>query len=223
MMRERNQEWLQNLIIEEDKKIAFINKPRGIPVQGGTRIKFSLDDILRKLDNPWHIVHRLDRETTGLMIFAKYADVAQKICAKFKNHEINKTYYAMVHGQILEKEFIINEPLLETRIGNENLMIVDKNQNNEKSKFAITEVKMLEYYADYDQSILKLYPKTGRKNQLRAHLNFIGHPIVGDCKYNFQEKKRTKLMLHARSLKFSLGQKNYDVMAELPDFWPFFL
>lgn len=203
--------WLRSLIIFEDSKIVAINKPRGIPVQGGSNIKFSLDDVLHAMEKPWKIVHRLDRETTGVLIFAKNSDIAKKVCKKFQDNLVNKTYLATVHGKIEEDLFTIDQPLLEKKIGNEKLMMVDVNGKN-----AITHIKLLKYNAEKNQSLLELKPVTGRKHQLRVHLNFIDHPIVGDQKYNFKEKEKI-MMLHAKKIEFSLGQRSYDIAASLPE------
>lgn len=215
MNKEKNIAWLQSLVIFENSKIVAINKPRGIPTQGGTRINFSIDHVLQSMEKSWKIVHRLDRETTGVMIFAKYRDIAAKIGQKFQQNLIKKTYYAVVQGRVEKNDFIIDEPLLEKKIGNENLMLVD-----ERGKSSITNAQLMKYNKQLDQSLLKLNPQTGRKNQIRAHLQHIGHPIIGDSKYNFSERKKNKLLLHAQRLQFSLGQKEIEIIAEFPADWP---
>lgn len=201
----KNIAWFNNFIIFEDSKIVAINKPRGIPVQGGSNIKFSIDDVLHAMEKPLKIVHRLDRETTGVMIFAKNADIAKKVCKKFNQGLINKHYLAIIRGKIGKDVSLIDQPLLEKKIGNEKLMLVD-----EKGKRAITHVVFLRYNEEKNQSLIELKPTTGRKHQLRAHLSFLGYPIVGDTKYNFKEGKKM-LMLHAKKIEFSLGQRNYNI------------
>lgn len=210
---ERQITWFQNLIIFEDSKLVIINKPRGVPVQSGTNIKFSIDDVLHAMEKPLKIVHRLDRETTGVLVFAKHADIAKKICKNFHEQLMYKTYLAIIHGKIEKNYFFIDQPLLEKKIGNEKIMMVNKD-----GKDARTNVTLLEYNKNINQSLIELKPTTGRKHQLRAHLSFLNHPIVGDTKYNFQEKKK-RLMLHAQKIEFSLKERDYSVEAQLPEHW----
>ena len=209
LSNEKKINWFSSLIVYEDQKIVAINKPSGIAVQGGTGIVLSIDDILSILPQKYRIVHRIDRDTTGLLIFAKHEDVARRLAKKFKERSIEKFYLALVRGEYDEKFFRVDEPLMEKKIGNEKLMMVNKIGKN-----AITNFEVLDFNQSKNISLLKISIETGRKHQIRAHLNFLKTPIVGDQKYNFKEKKGG-LMLHSYIMNFDFGSKKYELKARL--------
>ena len=168
-------------IIENNENFIVINKPAGIPVQSGTKAFKNITDILKETKYFLHskpfIVHRLDKETSGIMIVAKNREYAQLFTSLFRIRKIHKTYLAIVHGQILKKNITLRDDL-----------ILYENEKKLTQK-AITHVNILKTTNNY--SLLELNPITGRKHQLRKQLFNIRHPIVGDRKYFILRKSNS--------------------------------
>jgi 23S rRNA pseudouridine1911/1915/1917 synthase len=149
------------------------------------------------------IVHRLDKETSGVMLVAKNQAYFEYLKSLFQNHEVKKTYYAIVRGVPQQKKGIINAP-----IGIKNGTLKRSVRSTKMQKEAITEYEqMREFHQPGDEktfSLLAVYPKTGRTHQIRVHLASIGHPIVGDKLYGpkVQPLWAHRLMLHAGGIEF---------------------
>ena len=206
-------------IIFMDDHVIVINKEPGLATQGGTGIKNSVDAMLvflkmGKEEKP-KLVHRIDKDTSGILILARSTKVAQELTAQFKNKEIEKTYLALVVGTP------------EIKKGKISLPISAKKKDGKLERAVIDEedgVSATTYYKVIDDAkvaaFLKLMPITGRMHQLRVHMSHIGHPIVGDGKYGakaaFIEEVSDKMHLHAYRAEFRLFNKNYDVSAPLP-------
>ena len=196
-----------DFIIEDNDNFIVINKPSGIPVQGGTKSFKNITDLLSSTkyfeNKKAYIVHRLDKETSGVLIIAKNREYAQLFTSLFRIRKIHKNYLAIVHGQIPE-----NKKTLE-----DNLVTY---QNNKKViQKAITHLKIIKNSEKY--SLLELKPITGRKHQLRKQLFNLGNPIVGDNKYSvnkFIKYKKNNLMLHASKLKFMINDVKYNFEAK---------
>lgn len=164
------------------------------------------------------IVHKLDRETSGIMVVAKNQETFDELSFLFKNHQVKKTYIAKVNGVISEEGFVINAPLARAKKS----FRQEVNPENKRGELreAITEVKVLRK-GDKDTFVL-LAPKTGRTHQLRVHMSYIGHSIIGDKIYGLPAQAGNKkddherLMLHAKSLEFFLDNKNYFFETETP-------
>ena len=190
-------EFAQKIIFENDEIIA-INKPAGIASQGGTGQRYSVDAIIKKLFGAL-ICHRLDKDTSGVLVFAKNADVAKKWGDGFKENKIKKTYRAIIVGTPKAKSGTVNAPL--KKAGKTEKMVVDK-----EGKEAVTHYKILK--SNDFVSEVELTPKTGRTHQLRVHMAHLGHPILADGKYGgrgaFVEEYANvkKLCLHAHRLEF---------------------
>lgn len=215
-------------ILYEDNDILVVNKPKGMvvhPANGnpdGTLVnavmaicKESLSGIGGKI-RPG-IVHRLDKNTSGAIIIAKN-DVAHiKLTDMLKNHEIEKTYIALVRGIIKENEASINIPIARS-ISDRKKMAVTRN-----GKEAITHFKVLKRSYENDCTLLEVKIETGRTHQIRVHLSYIGHPVIGDDVYsNGKNKWGIKgQCLHAQNLKFKhpITGKQMDIQAELPDYF----
>ena len=207
---------INSLIVDKNDNFLVIDKPQDIPVQSGTKSSKNIIDILKNtnIENKnIHIVHRLDKETTGVMIFAKNKKYAQLLTSLFRIKKIHKTYLAIVHGEFPEKIKTIND----------NLIYYEKNKKIEQR--AITNLKILKKSNNY--SFLELNPITGRKHQLRKHLFNLGFPIYGDKKYNYNLKtnikKKTNLLLHAYKLKFIIDGKKYTYKVKLSNHFQKFL
>tara|TARA_B110000438_G_C15787566_1_gene639149 strand:+ start:696 stop:1604 length:909 start_codon:yes stop_codon:yes gene_type:complete len=205
-----------NLIIENNENFVVINKPSGIAVQSGTKSKRNIVDILRKTEefegNTPFLVHRIDKETTGILIVAKNRKYAQLFTSLFRIRKIHKTYLAVVIGSVEGKSGKYIDTLFHYE---------GKKKNESK---AISKYTVLDSRSNY--SLLKLFPETGRKHQLRKQLLIRGFPIFGDSKYRFIKNKINKkqnLMLHASEIYFTINNYRYNFIAELPEYFKKFL
>jgi len=195
-------------IIENNDNFIVINKPSGVPVQSGTKSFKNIIDILKdtkyfKNQKPF-IVHRLDKETSGVMLVAKNREYAQLFTSLFRIRKIHKTYLAITHGNIKKDINLLQDNLV---VYENNKKIIQK---------AVSYLKIIKNGDNY--SFLELKPITGRKHQLRKQLYNIGNPIVGDNKYLFSEyKKKLKIqsiMLHAYKIKFMINNIKYNFKAK---------
>ena len=189
---------IKDWIIYEDNNVLFVNKPRGLLVQKSNPHDESLDQLVVEYlmaTNQYNPnkekgfipgpAHRLDRNTSGLVAFGKNHDALNLLFELFKNHDlINKHYLALVVGQVEKEKDTIDAPLLKDE--EKNLVRVAKN-----GKTAKTVYKLIKKYQDY--SLLDVTLLTGRTHQIRVHMAYINHPIVGDSKYgNFEVNKMFK-------------------------------
>ncbi len=201
-------------IIEDNENFIVINKPIGIPVQSGTKSFKNIIDILKntkyfKNSKPF-IVHRLDKETSGVLIIAKNRKFAQLFTSLFRIRKIHKTYLALVHGKVNKSIKVMKDDLI---YYDNNKKILQK---------AISNLKVIKSNEGY--SFLELNPITGRKHQLRKQLLNIGNPIVGDDKYFLNNRKKIKnLMLHAYKIKFMINNVQYNFKAKYNDIFEDFL
>jgi len=198
-----------NMFLENNENFVVINKPAGIPVQLGTKSKKNIIDILRSTSefegtSPY-TVHRIDKETTGLLIVAKNRQYAQLFTSLFRIRKIHKTYLCIVLGQLPKNKGTLKDELF-----------YYENENKIKT-IGITHYVVLDSNNSY--SLLKLNPETGRKHQLRKQLLIHGNPILGDTKYRMLKNystKRNTLMLHAYRINFSIAGIKYNFSAEPP-------
>ena len=197
------------IFIENNKNFVVINKPSGISVQSGTKSRKNILDILRKTqefkDTSPYTVHRIDKETTGILVVAKNRKYAQLLTSLFRLRRIHKTYLGIVLGELKENKGTLIDILFHY-----------EGKKKIKTK-AITRFNVIDSNNNY--SLLKLSPETGRKHQLRKQLLIHGHPILGDSKYRISEKKinrNNSLMLHAHKIFFSINKIKYNFSAELP-------
>lgn len=189
----------QYLIFANDDFIA-INKPAKIATQGGTNINISIDDALKYLNQQqnticYKLVHRLDKETSGVMLIAKNYDAAVKLTSAFERKKIYKTYLALTHG----------EP--------------DNNQGSIELKDELTHYKVLQYCPKTNISYIEFKPITGKEHQIRRHAIEIGVSIIGDAKYGIKDKGH--MMLHSASTIIDeqvFGHK-FCLQAELPEYF----
>ena len=196
-------------------------------VQGGSGIKLSIDDILpdlkfNKNQNP-RLVHRLDKDTSGILLIAINRQSADILTLAFKNKQIEKTYIAVVKGKPSQKSGVIDLPLIKKFQGKNEKIYVDK----QLGKQAITYYKILKYNKKLDCSLLELKPITGRTHQLRVHLKEIGHVIIGDYKYggknaniqdNTPQNSKNRLQLHATRIVINdFFEKKLTINTPIPD------
>ena len=197
------------IFLENNENFAVINKPAGIAVQSGTKSKKNIMDILRKTrefeETSPFTVHRIDKETTGVLIVAKNRKYAQLFTSLFRIRKIHKTYLCIVVGSFQKNKGTLRDDLISYE-GDKKI----------KSK-AVTHFSVLDSNNSY--SLLKLVPETGRKHQLRKQLLIHGCPVLGDSKYRASDIKpqKNKLMLHAYKINFSISGVKYNFSAELPE------
>ncbi|AFZ83772.1 ribosomal large subunit pseudouridine synthase C [Candidatus Kinetoplastibacterium blastocrithidii TCC012E] len=210
----------------EDDYLLVINKPSGVAVHGGSGISFGVIEQVReyyKENSFLELVHRLDRDTSGLLILAKKRSTLLAMHSKLRDRLIDKRYVALVHGRWLNQRQHIKSSLSKwiTKTG-ERRVKVDPNGQE-----AHTAVNLIRNYGD-SCSLVEVELYSGRTHQIRVHLSSIGFPIVGDTKYGidlslFNEKisklVSKRLFLHAHSLIFSHPntEKNLKIVSDLPN------
>jgi len=192
-------------VIYEDEDLALINKPAGLVVHPGAgNLKHTLVNALlarfKKLStiNPLRpgIVHRLDKETSGVLVVAKNNNSHLELSRQFAEHSIKRKYVAIVKGSVEFDEQVIELPIGRHPVMREKMAV----SFHESTKYAKTRYRILKRAKGF--SLLELEPYTGRTHQLRVHLAFIGHPILGDNKYG-KSAEFGRLALHAKSLGFT--------------------
>ena len=213
-------------IIYEDSDIIVVNKPKGMvvhPANGnpdGTLVnaimaicKDSLSGIGGEI-RPG-IVHRIDKDTSGLLIVAKNDNAHVKMSEQIKNHEVKKTYIALVRGVFKENEATIDMPIGRSTSDRKKMAV------NKNGKDAITHIKVLKRFDKY--TLLQVNIETGRTHQIRVHLSHIGYPIVGDYTYSNGKNEFDVIgqCLHAQKLEFKhpITQKDMCLEAELPQYF----
>ena len=198
---------LESMVVYMDDTLIVMNKPFGLPVQGGPGIVRHLDGLMEGFrqgagDKP-RLVHRIDRDTSGLLLLARSPGVAAKLAAAFRSRQVQKTYWAVVAGRPSPQQGRIDLPLVKFGglRGGERVAVADEGEEDASS--ALTDYRTLDA-AGRKLSWLELSPLTGRTHQLRVHCVALGAPIVGDNKYGGQaaqmEGLPEKLHLHARAL-----------------------
>ncbi|AIL13544.1 hypothetical protein IM40_08715 [Candidatus Paracaedimonas acanthamoebae] len=208
---------IRDAIVYQNDHWIVLNKPQGLATQGGTGIKESVDQIMAALFTPApKLTHRLDKDTSGVLLLAKTLEDARWLTQMFKEGTVAKTYIAFVVGVPKENAGTVDLPIckLPGKIGER--MVVDFNEGLE----AITHYRVLE--TKNNLSLLELKPMTGRMHQLRLHCAELGTPILGDGKYGGKsahpEGVRFTLHLHAHQIEFMDAKgKSQTFKVELPD------
>lgn len=217
-------------VLYEDEALIAINKPEGIQIHpaGNIDMKTVAHWIITKYpeirgigENALRpgIVHRLDRETSGVLVIAKTEASFKGLKELFQKRTMEKTYIALVYGHMEALEGQINKPLIR-HSGELKRFVVETQYVPEGARQALTLYRVIARYAEFD--LLSVTPKTGRTHQIRVHLASLGHPIVGDKLYTSKSFRRgdklfsERQMLHAYRLKFDLFTKKYAFEAPLP-------
>jgi len=205
----RDREFIRSLVIYSDKHVIAIDKPAGLAVQGGTNTDRHVDGMLDYLtdfddkstgERP-RLVHRLDKDTSGVMVLARTLKAAQKISDAFRRKDSRKIYWAVTAGVPRPPEGEIDMPLAKGGAPGQERVYGDR----EEGKSAITWFKVLDHAAN-KAAVVALWPRTGRTHQLRAHMEIFGTPILGDGKYGGAEAflggdgLSKQVHLHAREL-----------------------
>ena len=212
-------------VIFEDKHLLVLNKPAGIAVHSGSKLRFGVIEMLRQArpDAPMlELVHRLDRETSGCLVIAKSRETLNQLHQHFREEDgqMQKIYQAIVAGRWQGAEKLIDLPLLKNTLrGGERIVEVNPEGKQARSLFT-----PLEYRDELSLMKIKLY--TGRTHQIRVHAQSCGHPVAGDRKYGcddfnslIKDRGFKRMYLHAYKLSFNLGQQSYDITAPLDSDW----
>lgn len=212
---DKNRELIQSLVIYKDENIIALNKPSGMAVQGGTNTFHHIDAMLPALkyekEEAPKLVHRIDKDTSGLLVLARNRKNAEILTKAFKEHNLQKTYLALVKGCPDKMSGEIKAPL--EKVGEKSLVMPE-------GKKAITDYKVLDNVGN-KFALVEAKPLTGRTHQIRAHMEYIGTPIVGDNKYFGDSKDKIanikdKLYLHSYKIDLSGIYKGVKIKAKLP-------
>lgn len=219
--------FIERLILFEDEHVLVLNKPFGIAVQGGTGTKRHLDGLLAGMSDRFgerpRLVHRLDRDTTGVLLVAKHRDAAARLGRIFQTRSAAKTYWALVQGVPRPPQGKVEAALVKAAGPDGDRVRKAGPGEQDKAMHATTHYSVIDRVA-HKAAWVSLKPVTGRQHQLRAHMALIGHPIVGDNKYEghtglADSGIESKLHLHARRLVIPhpvAGEDGIDVTAPLP-------
>ena len=214
-------------VVYEDTDLAVINKPAGLVVHPGAgnqehTLANALIARFKNLSsvNPQRpgIVHRLDKETSGLLVIARNNEAHFSLAKQFAHHSIKRKYVAVVNGRVEFDENVIEVPIGRHPLKRKNMSVSFK----ENAKYAKTHYRTLRRTASF--SVLELEPFTGRTHQLRVHLAFIGHPILGDSKYG-KGSESEHMFLHAKYIGFihPATGKFIDFSSSLPEYFQEFI
>jgi 23S rRNA pseudouridine955/2504/2580 synthase len=197
--------YAKSLVLYEDEEVLVLNKPSGLAVQGGTKTTKHIDRLLSAwgegLERP-RLVHRLDRDTSGVLVLGKTPNAAGRLSGAFARRKAEKTYWALVAGAPKPAEGLLELPLVKKGL-NDREMVVPADPKEPGAEPAETEFVTISRAA-HRVTWMALRPHTGRTHQLRAHMLAMGHPILGDPKYGDEASADLsaglKLQLHARRL-----------------------
>ncbi len=227
-------DFIRSLVIYDDGDVIALNKPYDLAVQGGTKTRRHIDGLLPGLKNEEgvvpRLVHRLDKDTSGILLLARSAEAARRLGAMFKGREVKKIYWALISPVPELQSGTIRAGILKGEGGRKEKMLVD----DEKGKSAVTEFAVLETVGN-QAAFAAFWPRTGRTHQIRVHAQLMGCPIIGDGKYKRERPEQEfehipaeadlgrldlakRMHLHARRiiLPHPLKKGRIDISAPLP-------
>ncbi len=222
-----DRDFLNSMILYEDDDLLILNKPSGIAVQGGTKTTRHIDGLLSGLgedaDTRPRLVHRLDRDTSGVLVVAKRRQIAAKMGRMFQTRSVRKIYWAVVRGLPRPMQGKVDAALIKAAGPEGDRVRAALAHEHDDAQTAVTHYSVVDHAAQ-KFSWMSLKPVTGRQHQLRAHMAILGNSILGDQKYpghdgELPDAIENRLHLHARRIAFphpSTG-KPVDVTAPLPD------
>jgi len=218
-------ERLEAAIVYEDKALIVLNKPAGIAVHGGSGLSYGVIEVLRQLRpdaKELELVHRLDRDTSGLLMVAKKRSMLRHLHQELRGDGVDKRYMALVRGRWETGKKQVNAPLLKNTLRSGERMV----EVTDEGKEALTLFRVLRRFGDF-ATLVEARPVTGRTHQIRVHARHAGHAIAGDSKYGDEDFSREirelggkRLFLHAYGLKVPLpdgGELNLE--APVDEVW----
>jgi 23S rRNA pseudouridine955/2504/2580 synthase len=221
-----DRDFIERMIIFENDYVAILNKPFGIAVQGGTKTSRHIDGLLAGMADRFggerpRLVHRLDRDTSGVLVVAKDRQTAARLGRLFQTRSVQKIYWAIVRGVPKPPQGKVEAPLVKAAGPDGDRVRKARPGEQELAQHATTYYSVIDHAAR-QVSWLSLKPVTGRQHQLRAHMDILGTPILGDQKYGEiaempMDGIENKLHLHARRLTLRDGKiGDIDISAPLP-------
>lgn len=213
-------------VVYEDEYVAVVNKPQGMVVHPATGnysgtlvngLMYHLDSLsdLNGSDRPG-IVHRIDKETSGLLIVAKNNFAHEHLAEQLKAHTTNRRYYVLVEGVIKEDDGVIDAPIGRHKTDRKKMTVTEESERN-----AVTHFNVLQRFKDYTLIEAKL--ETGRTHQIRVHMKYINHPVVGDKTYGYKNQKFNLQgqLLHAKTIGFvhPYTEEYMEFTSELPSYF----
>ena len=217
---ERSLESLAGRIVLEDRNFIAIDKPSGLASHGGSGIALGAIEQMRQLRprEPLELVHRLDRDTSGVLLFAKRRSALTAVQAEIREGRVRKRYLALLAGRLPSDSVRVDQPLRKSVLqGGERMVRIDPEGKPSRSTF-----KRLERHGPYD--LVEVLIDTGRTHQIRVHAAHLGCPVAGDEKYGDAEANKAlrqaglrRLFLHAAEFSFELADARYDLSAPLAD------
>ena len=215
----KDEEMIRSLLIYKDENIIVLNKPSGLAVQGGTNTLHHVDGMLEALkfekEEAPKLVHRIDKETSGILVLARDRKNAEVLTRAFKERDLDKTYLALVRGCPKKLSGEVKANLL--KVG-------EKMKVDNEGKKALTEYRVVDTVGN-KFALVEAKPMTGRTHQIRAHLEYLGTPIVGDDKYFGEKRERIgilkdKLYLHAYKIDLSeIYNEKLVISAPVPEYF----
>lgn len=230
-LSQEDTDFIRSLVIFDDGDVIALNKPAGLAVQGGTNTKRHIDGMLEALKDDKgvvpRLVHRLDKDTSGVLLLARSANVARALGAAFKGRDVRKTYWAVVTPAPEAFEGTVKAPIVKAGGPQKEKMVIDEAEG----KYAVTEYAVIEH-ATQAAAFVAFWPRTGRTHQIRVHAQAMGCSILGDGKYRAAKDPESKkieadlagldiarrLHLHARRIvmKHPARKGRLDITAPLP-------
>ena len=211
---------LEDRIIHEDKHLIVLNKPAGIAVHGGSGVDYGVIEGLRSLrpqQKFLELVHRLDKDTSGVLLVAKKRSALKHLHEQLRSKTMQKDYMALVRGDWQAKDKVIKAPLLKITLKSGERIV----RVNAEGKESETRYKIMQRFDG--ATLVKASPVTGRTHQIRVHCQFAGHAIACDDKYSeqkFDDSMRAigldRLFLHAAELKFTHPETNTTMQVSAP-------
>lgn len=207
----KDTQWIEQFIVYSDDNFFVLNKPNGLAVHGGSGESFGMIELLRHHynNNKLELVHRLDKDTSGLTLVAKKRTALVELSSLFANRTIQKTYLALLKGSCKRKVTVEKSLRIDRLQGIRKATIASDGQSAETTFAPIAKKEQL--------TLCAVYPKTGRMHQIRAHALYLRTPIIGDKIYGTEDG--TKLHLHAAKLEFNFSGKHFIFEQSPPSFW----
>lgn len=206
-------QYVESMVIYEDSDILIVNKPAGVPVYGVSKTcPFGITEaVAASKRKDTHPVHRIDRDTSGLLLLGKSSGIRSALSKQFARGDVKKTYIALVNGEWDPKLSGIVAPLTSREP-----VRVELSEQAKKAATAFTLIATLRDQKNNPYSLLEAKPFTGRTHQIRSHLSCLGYPIVGDQVYNPDPTGSSRHLLHAFRLTFTHPRYRHPLSVHTP-------